>query len=579
MPLSKTQLQIGSFLVFVAVSILVIACSQNLENTNKLRETAQIAQVDTGLLNVPSLIQRNKLIQEILQSNLPIIKLSNLPDDAKQAQDIFIQNPSVQALCKDENGSKLLNEIFSVRKTLPSDYTQNPNCATCYRVELYNYPKNQSYVGVIDINTKQLLVASILENAAPDIPEHLKRIAVDIAIHSTQVKNELGDVPEIKDAQMAYTKTALNNSKCQRSLHLCVAPTFVKGKKALWSIVDLTDLRLVGTRWTNVGDPGPVQISERSLQNDKISTCYCEKETALTKDAWQFKYNLTASDGLRIANVSFKNKKIFKDAKLVDWHVSYSNSDGFGYSDGAGCPEFSLSAVTAWDEPKILELKEAGNIVGFALEQVFKSQGWPAACNYNYVQRYEFYKDGRFRMTAASIGRGCGNDGTYRPVFRIALEGKNNFAEFTNGAYKDWNKEQWSLQTEGTSYSTEGYAYQINGNTNYVIEPSRGQFADKGRGDNAFVYVTKYNPLEGENDLVTIGPCCNTDYKQGPEKFIEPKPEDITNQELVLWYVPQMKNDDTRGKEYCWAEAKIQNGKYTTISYPCFAGPMFIPKN
>lgn len=84
---------------------------------------------------------------------------------------------------------------------------------------------------------------------------------------------------------------------------------------------------------------------------------------------------------------------------------------------------------------------------------------------------------------------------------------------------------------------------------------------------------------EGEADLVTIGPCCNTDYQQGPEKFIEPSPDNIQNKKLVVWYVAQLKNDDAKGKEYCWAESVLENGVYVTKAYPCFAGPMFIPIN
>ncbi|MGH2565733.1 MAG: hypothetical protein ACRDE5_14550, partial [Ginsengibacter sp.] len=82
---------------------------------------------------------------------------------------------------------------------------------------------------------------------------------------------------------------------------------------------------------------------------------------------------------------------------------------------------------------------------------------------------------------------------------------------------------------------------------------------------------------EGEKDMVTIGPCCNTDYHQGPEKFIEPSSENITNSKLVVWYVAQLKNDDTKGREYCWAESYLENGVYKTRAYPCMSGPMFIP--
>lgn len=73
------------------------------------------------------------------------------------------------------------------------------------------------------------------------------------------------------------------------------------------------------------------------------------------------------------------------------------------------------------------------------------------------------------------------------------------------------------------------------------------------------------------------GRCCNNDYHQGPEKFIEPVADNIVNTGLVVWYVPVLKNDDTPGKEYCWAKADLINGTYKTTTYPCIAGPMFIP--
>jgi hypothetical protein len=292
---------------------------------------------------------------------------------------------------------------------------------------------------------------------------------------------------------------------------------------------------------------------------------------------------LTSSDGLRIAQVSFNGKPILQSAKLVDWHVSYSGTDGFGYSDAVGCPYFSQAAVIAFEPPKILQIKnDAGTFIGFALEQVFKSELWPSPCNYNYRQRFEFYKDGRFRVAAASIGRGCGNDGTYRPVFRIAFANEqNNVAEWNAGSWRAWQNEKWQLQSSNTTYTPQGYQYQFTNNTGegFFMQPGNGKFADGGRGDNAYVYITQNKTAveEGEADLITIGPCCNTDYQQGPEKFIGNAPDNIQNKKLVLWYVAQLKNDDSKGREYCWAESVLENGMYVTKAYPCFAGPMFVP--
>jgi hypothetical protein len=318
------------------------------------------------------------------------------------------------------------------------------------------------------------------------------------------------------------------------------------------------------------------------LQDDKITSCFCEQEQSLSQNGWSMKYMLTSSDGLRISEVSFNNKPVLRSAKLVDWHVSYSGTDGFGYSDAVGCPFFSQAAVIAWEIPKVIPLLDnSGKNTGFVLEQVFRSEGWPTPCNYNYRQRYEFYNDGRFRASCASVGRGCGNDGTYRPVFRIAFAGdQNTFYQWNENDWEKWEREQWLEQNSLSKYSPQGFMYKLSsGDDGYFIEPGRGQFGDGGKGDFSFVYVTKHIPGrdEGENDLTTIGPCCNTDYHQGPEKFIEPQPENIDKASLVVWYVAQLKNDDRKGSEYCWAESELKNGVYETKTYPCFCGPMFVP--
>jgi len=477
-------------------------------------------------------------------------------------------------------------EIFGIYPARASDmeYIKAPyHLSNCYRVELYNYGLNSTAVAIADIQQQKVLANAFQAQTQPDIPPALKNLAVKIAVSSPEVAQALGMKPGDTEALMASTKTSLNRTRCERSGHLCVAPTFVKDGRALWAIVDLTDYKLTGLRWTNVGSTGPAPaVTEKRLQDDKITSCFCELETPLQRDGWKMNYMLTSSDGLRVADVFFNGQPVLENAKLVDWHVSYSGTDGFGYSDAVGCPYFSQAAVIAFDPPVVKPITENNAVIGFALEQSFKSEQWPNPCNYNYLQRYEFYKDGRFRMAAASLGRGCGNDGTYRPVFRVAFAGEqNNFSEWNGTGWNSWIQERWQQQLPTTSYTAQGYQYKLTaGNgTGYYIEPGNGQFKDGGRGDNAYVYVTlnKMGMDEGETDMVTIGPCCNIDYHQGPEKFIEPTPEDIRNKKMVLWYVAQLKNDNTRGREYCWAESVLENGVYVTKSYPGFCGPMFIP--
>ncbi|MFZ8310636.1 hypothetical protein ACO1LC_14385, partial [Staphylococcus aureus] len=74
-------------------------------------------------------------------------------------------------------------------------------------------------------------------------------------------------------------------------------------------------------------------VTERKIQNENIADCYCNKVNSLSQKGWEMDYLLTGSDGLMISNVKYKSQQVINSAKLVDWYVSYSGTDGFGYSD------------------------------------------------------------------------------------------------------------------------------------------------------------------------------------------------------------------------------------------------------
>lgn len=566
---------------------LLCACNNN-SSTKATDETdyvkTSVLITDSAAANIPLVQKKMERIKEALSKPDPVLFPELMDSNQARAARIALTDARFRQYLFDEKTHLAFrNEIFNIYNARPQEVPQGYNTNNVYRVEMYNYALNITTIALADLASGKTLSATPYPHTQPDLNPVLTELAMQIAINSPEVIKALGFKPGEKDAIMAATKTSLNRTKCERSLHLCVAPTFVKDGKALWAIVDLTDHRVVGVRWTSVGNNGPAQrISERKLMFDKIMECNCKEVKKIDKNGWKMNYVITSSDGLRISEVYFQEKLVLNNAKLVDWHVSYSGTDGFGYSDAIGCPEFSQAAVVAASEPRISELVEKGSTTGFVLEQIFQSEQWPMPCNYNYVQRYEFYNDGRFRVAAASYGRGCGNNGTYRPVTRISFAGgQNNFSEWKNNGWQGWNTEQWQLQNPLTAYTPEGYQYKITDGAGkgYYLEPGNGQFGDGGRGDNAYVFVTKMHPDkdEGESDLVTIGPCCNTDYKQGPEKFIEPSPENIQQSPLVIWYVAQMKNDDTKGREYCWVESTLENGVYKTHTYPCFSGPMFVP--
>ena len=534
------------------------------------------------------IMQREIQIKTVINSKQPVLLLPVADDTLSVLQRFVLSDTGFTKYFVDEKTKRnTLSEIFGIYRLLSSNNNEQVSAActdgSCYRIEMYNYAYNLTSVAVVNFNSKTVVNVNHYFDAQPLLPLHLRNLATYIAVNSPDVQNALGIKPEEQNALMAATQTALNYTRCERSKHLCVAPTFIKDQKALWCVVDLTELSLTGLRWTNLGrDSIPVEmITERKLQNEYITNCFCLQENKIDSAGWTMKYSLTSSDGLRISDVSFKGTPVLSSAKLVDWHVSYSNTDGFGYSDAIGCPEFSQSAVLAIEPPTISDLIIDNKKAGIVLEQKFYSEGWPHPCNYNYVQRYEFFDDGRFRISCGSLGRGCGNDGTYRPVFRIAFAGENNsFFENKNNVWQQWKKEQWKkFDFAKSPENNQGYTISGTDVASYNMTVSTGQFADGGRGDNPYIYVTKnhIDKDEGESDLVTIGPCCNTDYHQGPEKFIEPLPEAIDRAALVLWYVPELKNDDTPGKEYCWAKAQLINGVYKVTSYPCMAGPMFTP--
>jgi hypothetical protein len=521
-------------------------------------------------------------VEQALTLTPPILPLEGLDLQQDLAQTIALADAQVQSLSYDpQTNAPQRMEVFGVVPWRESDRTNaTTQCSPsrCYRVELFNYARNTSVFLVVDTEAQKVLALTQRQGTQPDIPTHLTELAREIAIQAPEVQAALGYAPSSEMALMANTKTALNESRCERSEHLCVAPTFVQGDKALWAIVDLTEPHLVGLRWTNVGTTGPA-VTEKSLQNEAV-LYYCDNTTTVERDGWRFEYILTSSDGLRISDVQFEGETIIRNAKLVDWHVNYSDRDGFGYSDAVGCPYFSQAAVVAIRPPEVNDLREGDELVGFSLTQEFWSELWPQPCNYYYAQTFEFYLDGSFRPKVASMGRGCGDDGTYRPVTRIALPKTTSFADWDGSAWRVLEQEFWQA-AEGRLATADGMEYrlQLANGRSYAIATAQGQFADGGRGDQAYVYVTRYHADvdEGESDMITIGPCCNLNEEQGPEVFIDVPPEPIADQEIVLWYVAQLKNDGRKGQEYCWAEAVLEQGVYSPIEYPCWSGPMFMP--
>ena len=585
-PYNKTARRITGIAMSIGIVLLLLAgCNfrPDAEPTATPAPTRDPGVLAAGIAaDLPVVATRQAAVATAMQQPTPVLPLGgDLNPEQQLAQELALGDPRFLRNVRDEaNGQPRRSEIFGIYPARASDITEaTAACAqaTCYRVELYNYALNSTTVAVVDVTNRTVLSVDFYAETQPDLPPALTQLAVEIAINAPEVADALGVKPGADAATMPNIKTALNRTVCERSHHLCVAPTFLQEGRALWAIVDLTDARLVGVRWSDLGAATVPPVTEKTLQNEVVYAEFCDKTNALARDGWEMDYILTSSDGLRISGVRYQGALVLDSAKLVDYHVSYSRTDGFGYSDAVGCPIFSQAAVLALEPPQVEDIQEGGQVTGFALVQNFQSELWPLPCNYYYQQRYEFYTDGRFHVKAGNFGRGCGNDGIYRLVFRIALAGESSFAQWQDGQWTPWEMEQWAYQPADAPVSASGDGYQVTrpDSSSFAIAP---YWDDPSQPHDAYVYVTRRHADrdEGDADLITIGPCCNEDYQQGPEKFIDPAPEAL-DAELVLWYVPALKNNDTPGQEYCWADFVLLDGVYAPKTWPCYAGLHFTP--
>jgi hypothetical protein len=233
---------------------------------------------DIGKVSDPLLRARIEKIQESLKQNPPVLKLDentgeNIDPNQKAAQEIALKDERFLRETLDEKTREpLFNEIFGIYPLRDSDLAGPAavcKAIKCYRVEMYNFAKNLTTNAVVDVTGKRAVAVTRLAETQPDIPDHLTKLAIHISSSAPDVISALGKTPEAAEALMANTKTSLSRTRCERSRHLCVAPTYIQEPKALWAIVDLTDLALVGTRWTQVGNVAPASwaISEKALQN------------------------------------------------------------------------------------------------------------------------------------------------------------------------------------------------------------------------------------------------------------------------------------------------------------------------
>ena len=564
--------------------------------------------------NVPAVQAYLSELRSIIKRGKAVIPLGDneLNSDTRVVQNILLADEKFLKTTK-KKSQLIHHDVMNIHAVLVSSLNSGLKeiCREkqCYQAEMYNFVDNSTVRAIVNLEDKKVLQVEVFPNMQADISLRLRHIAQEIALNAPEIKKELKRRPRREEMSMANVRGALQGSPCENSEHLCVAPTFSDYEKeqALWAIIDLTELKLSAGKWAGLGKTTtPACISERSLQNRYIMKNFCEKDSYLERNGWKFAYRLTGSDGLEVIDASFKGESVLKSAKIVDWHVAYAGKGSvdsaedvqlagrqvefvkgekekffFGYNDAMGCPMFSTSVVLPFNAPLVKDLyDEKKNRVGFYLTQDYRNPKWPMACNYRYENRFEFFDDGSFRVVGVNKGRGCGEEAIYRPVMRIdmALGEKEEFYKYS-GSWNKWLSEQSDFQREAKFYEQDKYLYKILNQSldrGYYIEPNRGQFYDNSRGDNATLFVSKYKEQEGSKDLLTLGSCCNLE-KDGVEQYMNEN-ESIDGENLVIWYVPRIKNDAREGQEYCWADTVIGlDGNIKVQEFPCSVGPKFVP--
>jgi PKD repeat protein len=460
-------------------------------------------------------------------------------------------------------------EVFSIRQMHGQHTPDNHACETavCYQVEIYNFDRNATITAIVDVNAATVRDVFTLDNSQPGINKRLSDLAIGLASNDSRVVEALGYRPY--QAGVAPVIADRPGTSCDGS-HLCAGLVYHETERVLWVIIDLTLEEVVFVEWAETA-PAPPRAAPPFVAQS------CPEPGSVERDGWSLSYHTSNWDGLRVHDVSYNGMPVVNNIKLAQWNVRYSSSSGF--RDVTGCNSGGGGYhIYPYGETQVEDLlDDENNVIGFVVIQDFRMSNWGNNCNYRYEQHMQFFNDGRFRVVSAAFGRGCQQNGTYRPLVRIdiAIDGSanNNVATWGGTDWQPHQTEFWQLQ-DGP-YTDEGYkwlVYNENGIA-YYIEPGQGQFEGSPEPDNAYVYVVKHHVNEGDFDLPVMGSCCNDDHQQGPHNFVDG--ESIENENLVIWYVPAMPKNGASPPYSCWTVS----GEPNPETYPCFSGPMFVPAN
>jgi hypothetical protein len=505
-----------------------------------------------------------------VRSKAPALPLSQgMGREDQLAQDLALSDTRVQAYTVGRR-----SEVFSV---VPVQYHVPAAASTCYasdcrQVNIFNWDENAAVTAFVDIAGEQVLDVLYQPQVHPGINQRAVDLARQLVVNDRQTAVLLGYELTESDLDMPPMEGDAPGTSCDGS-HICVAYNFdYEDYQVLWVWVDLTDEVVAGYRTTRI-IPGDIDGPPTFIPEG------CPSSGTINRDGWTMNHEVTGSDGLRVFNVAYNGIAVATSIKNAEWHADYGST---GYRDATGCSPSGGFPIYPYGNTVVADILDGQNVIGFQVIQDFRMGNWGNSCNYRYEQRMQFFVDGRFRTVLGAYGKGCGTNAIYRPLTRvdIAVAGDpdDTFALWDGNQWADQSTELYRTPYAGPAgphaFDANGYAWRVTdaSGAGYYLQPSQDNtFGDGGRGDNPFIYAVLHRPSEGDSDLGGLGDCCRDDHEQGPHIYVNG--ENIASQNIVLWYVPQMITDAAAPDYYCWTIS----GEPNPETYPCFAGPMFVP--
>jgi hypothetical protein len=265
------------------------------KHTQQIEEQVILPQYEKSIYqDIPEVQSYLSDLRKLVKEGKSILPLrsSEIDNNAQKAQTLLLEDTRFLSDTKDGNIS-LHNDMMRILPALVSSLDDKTaklcTSTTCYQAEKYNFVTNTTTRAIIDVDNLKVLDIQRYANMQADISLRLTHMAQAIALHAPDVAKELGFTPRKRDITMANVRGTMKGSPCENTDHLCVAPTFTDhaNAKALWAVVDLTELKLAAAKWAGLGKTTtPACISERSLQNRYIMKNFCQKDSYLEKNGW-----------------------------------------------------------------------------------------------------------------------------------------------------------------------------------------------------------------------------------------------------------------------------------------------------